>query len=81
VTLHLLKDTSNPLALGVLSSLPSSEASSPVVVVLSPDKAMPALPHVAIYHLQEQPSAQENNAISYSRLVEMIFQAEKVIAW
>jgi len=81
VTLHLLKDTSNPLALSVLSTRPSSEASTPVVVVLSPGKAMPVLPHATIYHLREQPSVQEKNAISYSRLVEMIFQAEKVIAW
>lgn len=81
MTLHLLKDTSNPLALSVLSARPSSETSAPVVVVLSPDKAMPALPHGAIYHLQEQPSLQEKNVISYSRLVEMIFQAEKVIVW
>jgi hypothetical protein len=81
VTLHLLKDTSNPLALSMLSLHPSSEMSTPVVVVLSPDKATPSLPHAAIYHLQEQPSPQEKNVISYSRLVEMIFQAEKVITW
>jgi hypothetical protein len=81
VTLHLLKDTSNSLALSVLSSQPSSEASTPVVVVLSPGKTVPAFPHAEIYILREQPSAQEKNALSYSHLVEMIFQAEKVIAW
>jgi hypothetical protein len=81
VTLHLLKDTSNPLALSVLSLQPSSETSAPVVVVLSPGKTTLSLPHAAIYHLQEQPSPQEKNVISYSRLVEILFQAEKVIAW
>jgi hypothetical protein len=81
MTLHLLKDTSNPLALSVLSSQPSSGMSAPVVVVLSPDKTIPTLPHGEIYHLREQPSPQEKTVISYSQLVEMIFQAEKVIVW
>lgn len=81
MTLHLLKDTSDSLALSVLSSQPSSGASAPVVVVLSPDKTIPALPGGEIYHLQGQPSPQEKMVISYSRLVEMIFQAKKVIVW
>jgi hypothetical protein len=81
MTLHLLKDASDPLALSVLSSQPSSAASTPVIVILSPGKTVPALPHTAIYHLREEPSPQETNAISYSRLVEIIFQAEKAIVW
>ena len=81
MTLHLLKDISNPLALSMLSSETSSSASTPIVVMLSPGVPAPSLPHCEIFHLQEQASAQEKTAISYSRLVEMIFHAEKVIAW
>ena len=81
MTLHLLKDASNPLALAVLSSQPSTQSSPPVVVMLSPTVPLPSLTHCSIYRLQEQPSSQEKDAISYPRLVELIFQAEKVIAW
>ena len=81
MTLHLLKDISNPLALGMLSSEASSSASKPIVVMLSSGVPAPSLPHCEIFHLQEHASAQEKAAISYSRLVEMLFQAEKVIAW
>ena len=81
MTLHLLKDISNPLALRLLSSEASSSAATPIVVLLSPGVPAPSLPHCEIFHLQEQASAQEKAAISYSRLVKMIFQAKKVIAW
>ena len=81
MTLHLLKDTSNSLALSVLGSYPSLEAAPPVVVLLPPATAVPTLPHCTTYHLRDHSSAEEKDAISYSRLVEMIFQSDRVIVW
>ncbi|HEX9284520.1 MAG TPA: hypothetical protein VF879_02525 [Nitrospirales bacterium] len=81
MTLHLLKDSPNSLALSVLGSQLSPQASPSVVVLLPPATAIPALPHCTTYHLMDHASTKEKDAISYSRLVEMVFQAEKVIAW
>lgn len=80
MTLHLLTTAPNPLALQVLSSQPPSTA-SPVVVFLSSRTTVPALPRCTVYRLAEYPSSQEQGTVTYEHLVEMIFQADRVITW
>ena len=79
MTLHLLKNPPNPLAIKVLRSEIQSE--SPIVVLLSPTGDVPQLPGVTLYHLSESDHMENNHCITYSRLVEMIFAADKVVAW
>ncbi len=80
MTLHLLKAAPNPLALQILSSQPPA-ATSPVVVLLSPRKIALPLPQYTVRHLTENPSAQEQDELTYEQLVEMIFKVDRVITW
>lgn len=79
MTLHLLKNPTNPLAIEVLRS--EMQMESPIVVLLSPMRDLPQLPGVTLYHLSESDHMEDSQRITYSRLVEMIFAADKVVAW
>ena len=79
MTLHLLKNPPNPLAIEVLRSEDQSEP--PVVVLLSPTGDLPQLPGAKLYYLSESGDMKNSHHITYPRLVEMIFAADKVVAW
>jgi hypothetical protein len=79
MTLHLLKNPPNPFAIEVLRSEIQTE--SPIVVLLSPTADLPQLPGATLYHLDESGHMENSHYITYSRLVEMIFAADKVVAW
>lgn len=82
MTLHLLKCPVNPLAIELMQS---SEQSTPAIaVLLSPSGEAPPLPGITIYQVTESPvesTKADPNTISYARLMEMIFSADKVLAW
>jgi hypothetical protein len=69
MTLHLLKNSTNPLAIEVLRSEIQTEA--PVVVMLSPSPNVPQLPGVTVYHLGEPEHMEKSHSITYSRLIEI----------
>ncbi len=79
MTLHLLKHPVNPLAIEVLRS--DTQMESPIVVLLSPTGDLPPLPGVTLYNVRESDRMENGHCITYSRLVEMIFAADKVVAW
>jgi hypothetical protein len=79
VTLHILKSPLNPLALQILESIPPGE--SPVAVVLSSAGELPQLRGVKMYRVADSPSPKNEQSVSYARLLEMIFTADKVVAW
>jgi len=79
VTLHILKSPVNPLALQILESTPLGE--SPVAVVLSSSIELPQLSGVKMYCMTDPPSPENEQSVSYARLLEMIFAADKVVAW
>jgi hypothetical protein len=79
--LHLLKDPVTPLALRMLSSQSSHSTPPPVVVMLSPSGSLPDLPRCTVYRVAENTAAQSGESISYDRLVSLLFEADKVIAW
>ena len=78
MTLHILKHPVNPLALQILESTPAEE--SPVAVVLSSGGELPQLRGVKMYRMTDS-SAPNNESVSYSRLLDLIFTADKVVAW
>ena len=80
MTLHLLKSARNALALHILGSQPPSPT-SPVVVLLSPMNTAPTLPQYKVYRLTENSSTQEQDALTYEQLVEMIFKVDRVVTW
>ncbi len=79
MTLHILKPSMNPLALRILESTPAEDA--PVVVILSSKGELPHLRGVKVYRMTESSSPDNSESISYSRLLDMIFTADKVVAW
>ena len=79
MTLHILKSPVNPLALQILESAPPGESS--VAVVLSSAGELPQLRGVKMYRMSDSPFPGNEQNISYSRLLEMIFTADKVVAW
>jgi hypothetical protein len=79
VTLHLLKHPVNPLALQILESTPAEE--SPVAVVLSSRGELSHLQGVKMYRMTDSSSPDNGESVSYSRLLDMIFTADKVVAW
>ena len=79
MTLHLLKLPVNPLALQILESTAAEE--SPVAVVLSSKGELPQLRGVKIYQMTDSSSPDNGESVSYSRLLDMIFTADKVVAW
>ena len=78
MTLHILKHPVNPLALQILESTAAEE--SPVAVVLSSGGELPQLRGVKMYRMTDS-SAPNNESVSYSRLLDLIFTADKVVAW
>ena len=79
MTLHILKAPVNPLALQILESTAAEE--SPVAVVLSSKGELPQLRGVKIYQMTDSSSPDNGESVSYSRLLDMIFTADKVVAW
>ena len=77
MTLHLLK---NPVSQATLALL-SAQTAAPIVVLLSADVPPPALSHGTVYRLTEQSDSQNTAAISYDRLVSMLFEADRIITW
>ena len=79
MTLHILKHPVNPLALQILESTAHKE--SPVAVVLSSRGELPLLSGVKMYRMTDSSSPDNRHSVSYSQLLEMIFAADKVVAW
>jgi len=79
VTLHILKPPVNPLALQILESTPAEE--SPVAVVLSSGGELPQLRGVKMYRVTDSSAPANSESVSYSRLLDLIFTADKVVAW
>ena len=79
MTLHLLKNPPNSIAIDVLLS--ELRTDSPVAVLLSPSGELPQLPGVTLYHLSESSQMENSHRITYARLLELIFAADKVVAW
>ncbi len=77
MTLHLLKSSSAPFALQALSS----QTTPSVVVLLPPGDSIPSLSNHTVYRVTERPTRQDKDVISYDRLVELLFEAEHVVAW
>jgi hypothetical protein len=76
--LHLFKSPMNSLALEVLRS--ETPQDSPVAVFLSPTEDLPDLPGITVYQIANS-STENGHRIPYSRLVDLIFEADKVVAW
>ena len=79
MTLHILKPPVNPLAFQILESTPTEE--SRVAVVLSSRGELPQLRGVKMYRMTDSSSPGNGESVSYARLLEMIFAADKVVAW
>ena len=75
--LHLIKDPGDPLAAHVLSSMSSSLH---VAVLLRHPKALPRSVKAPVYQLTENAPDENKGEIIYDRLLDLIFEAEKVIA-
>ena len=72
--LHLLKRDAWPLAAPVIDAM-RREAKGPVTVVLLAGAVAPALaPDIAVRHLGD-------GDLDYSALLDLIFEADRVIAW
>jgi hypothetical protein len=78
MTLHLLKSPVNSLALELLRS--EAPQDSTIAVFLSPTGDPPHLPGITMYQIAES-STEKGHLIPYSRLVDLIFEADKVVAW
>ncbi len=81
MTLHLLKDPINPLALQLLSAQAATQTNLSVIVLLSPVGSLPALPKCTVYRVTENAPAQSSDTLSYDRLVDLVFEAEHILAW
>ena len=79
MTLHILKPPVNPLAFQILESTPTEE--SRVAVVLSSRGELPQLRGVKMYRMTDSSSPGNGESVSYSQLLDMIFTADKVVAW
>jgi hypothetical protein len=75
MTLHLLKHPLNPLAVACLTTLPAHSAA----VILSDTVTLPEL-SVPVYRVQRSGS-DKNTGISFDKLIELIFAADKVVTW
>lgn len=78
---HLLKDPVDPLAVQTITTQASTHQSPPVVVLLSPSEITAKMPRVTVYHVTEYSPDPKKGEIDYPRLVDLIFSADKVIAW
>ena len=72
--LHLLKRDASPLAVPIIDAL-RREADSPVTVVLLAGAGAPALaPDIIVRRLAD-------GDLDYSALLDLIFEADRVITW
>jgi hypothetical protein len=78
MTIHLLKKSSDALALKTLAEIPAARSSA--VILLSNSTDVPAIPGVPVYTVSDHPAGGAQD-IGYPKLVEMIFAADKVITW
>lgn len=78
---HLLKNPTDPLAVQMITTQSSSHFPSPVVILLSPTDINPEIPQATIYRVTDGTPDQRQGEIDYARLVDLIFAADKVIAW
>ena len=78
MTLHMLKEPITPLALKVLSS---TRTTPTVVVLLSPGGKLPDLPMCTVYRVTDTTTPQDRGSISYDRLVDLLFEADRVVTW
>jgi hypothetical protein len=81
MTLHLLHSARDPLALQTLKAQSSMGCPPPVLVLLCPGDPPPPLAEATVHWLTTTPRGNPNREIGYARLVDMIFAADKVIAW
>lgn len=79
MTLHLFKHPVTPLAIQVLDSKTPEERA--VAVLLPPQGDLPHLPGVTVYRMTNSSSPGDGQGVSYLQLIEMIFAADKVVAW
>jgi hypothetical protein len=69
----------SPIVLELLRS--QSPQDSPVAVFLSPTQDPPDLPGITVYEVVDSSSTDNGRHIPYSRLVDLIYEADKVVAW
>ena len=81
MTLYLLKDPINPVALRILSSQPPAQTAPPVVVLLSPGDTVPPLPGCTVYRAIKNGATPNSGTVSYDRLVSLLFEADRVVTW
>lgn len=74
--LHLIKDPSDPFVTQVLSSVRSSP---PTAVLLHSTDSPPQSLKATIYRVTENLPDKTKGEISYERLVDLIFEADKVM--
>lgn len=59
----------------------STQTASPMVILLSPTSTPPILPKCTVYRVTENTVSQGDDAIPYARLIDMLFEADRVITW
>jgi len=74
----MLKEPITPLALSTLSSTRTTPA---VIVLLSPGSKLPDLPMCTVYRVTDNATPQDHGSISYDRLVDLLFEADRVVTW
>lgn len=75
MVLHLIRDPSQPLAKQILAS----GRPSLVAALLHPPQVMPQQPNGIIYIVTGNETDTAQHKISYAKLLDLIFEAEKVI--
>ena len=75
MVLHIIRDPSQPLAKQILAS----GRPSLVAALLPPSQVIPQTPTGIIYAVTEKEPDAVQNQISYAKLFDLIFEAEKVI--
>ena len=78
MTLHMLKEPVAPLALKALSS---TRTTPTVVVLLSSGGKLPDLPACTVYRVTDNTAPQDRSSISYDRLADLLFEADRVVTW
>jgi hypothetical protein len=72
----------NPLAIELMQS--SEQSTPPIAVLLPPSTDVPTLPGITLYRVADSSDGLPKDGtdlISYERLIDMIFTADKVVAW
>jgi hypothetical protein len=81
MTLYILKNPIDPLAVQTITARSSAEPPSSVVALLPATEAELNIPRVTTYRITDHAPDQGRGEIDYARLVDLIFAADKVIAW